>query len=116
MLIKKIILITMTLVLLTATGKMVTMLPFFEKKSVVVDMNLKKMTVDELKKYDGTDPSRPIYLAYEGNIYDVTGGKEFYQKGGVYHFLAGKDSTSELNFAGGGIIKRKYPIIARLVP
>ena len=83
-------------------------------QAVPVSANRKTFTAEELKKYNGSDPTLPIYLSYEGNIYDVTAGKEFYQTGGPYHDLAGKDSTSEPNFAGGGIIKRKYPIIGKL--
>lgn len=72
-------------------------------------------TQEELKKYDGTDPNLPIYLALDGNVYDVTKGKEFYEVGGSYHSLAGKDSSLELNIVGGDIIKRKYPVIGRLI-
>jgi len=72
-------------------------------------------TINELSKFDGTDPSLPIYLAYNGDVYDVTAGKSFYDSQGTYHYLAGKDSTVELNFAGGGIIKTKYKIIGYLV-
>lgn len=76
---------------------------------------LKNFTVEELKKFDGSNPDLPIYMAYNGDVYDVTAGREFYQTDGPYHDLAGKDSTSELNIAGGGIIKVKYTIIGRLI-
>ena len=76
--------------------------------------NLPIMTANQLSAYDGTDPKKPIYLGFEGNVYDVTAGKEYYVPGGTYHFLAGKDSTAELHIAGGDIIKTKYPIVARL--
>lgn len=72
--------------------------------------SLKNFTVEELKKYDGSDPSLPIYLAMDGYVYDVTPGKEYYQPGGPYHSLAGRDSSYELNQFGGNIIKRKYKI------
>lgn len=85
------------------------------KGQTVADPNLKSFTAEELKVYDGTNPNLPIYLAYNRNIYDVTSGKSYYETGGTYHYLAGKDSTTELNFAGGGIIKAKYKIIGRLV-
>jgi len=73
-------------------------------------------TAKDLKKYDGTDPSLPIYIAMNGLVYDVTAGKEFYQTGGSYHYLAGRDSSDELNMVGGGIIKAKYPIVGRFQP
>jgi predicted heme/steroid binding protein len=87
----------------------------FYKPTKVTDSELRKFTPTELKKYDGSDPNLPIYLAYNGDVYDITPGKKFYIVGGPYHDLAGKDSTKELNFAGGGIIKIKYKIIGKLV-
>lgn len=88
---------------------------FFKPKSVAQN-EMKNFTAEELKKYDGTDENMPIYMAYDGNVYDVTGGREYYRIGGSYHDLAGKDSTAQLNIAGGGIIKFKYKIIGKLVP
>ena len=35
-------------------------------------------TVAELAKYDGTDPEKPILLAFNGDVFDVTKGKQFY--------------------------------------
>lgn len=70
----------------------------------------------DLARYNGQDANKPIYLAFEGYVYDVTAGSRFYDLNGNYHYLAGKDSTAELHVAGGGIIKRKYPIVGRLKP
>lgn len=50
-------------------------------------------TVDELAKYDGSDPDLPIYLSVNGKVYDVTKGKDYYGKGGSYAFFAGKDAS-----------------------
>lgn len=76
---------------------------------------LKYFSVDELKKYDGSDPAFPIYMGYETKVYDVTAGKNFYQKGATYNYLVGRDSTKELNEVGvGEIIIRKYPVIGIL--
>lgn len=74
-----------------------------------------QLTIDQLKLYDGTDTSKPIYLAYQGNIYDVTAGKSYYEPGGTYHWLTGRDATSDLNLVGGEIIKRKYPVVGKIV-
>ncbi len=74
----------------------------------------KTITAEELKKYDGTDPKLPIYIALDGLIYDVTAGSKFYTPGGPYHYLAGKDSSAELHLIGGDIIKRKYPVVGKL--
>lgn len=84
------------------------------KSATVQTENLKMFTEEELKKYDGTDPNLPIYIGMEGLVYDVSEGREYYQTDGVYHYLAGKDSTTELKIAGGGIIKRKYKVIGKL--
>ncbi|KAJ3777457.1 cytochrome b5-like heme/steroid binding domain-containing protein [Lentinula raphanica] len=49
-------------------------------------------TENELARYDGTDPSKPIYLAIDGDVYDVTKGSA-YRPGGPYHVLTGVDAA-----------------------
>lgn len=51
------------------------------------------LTDEELAAYDGSDPSKPIYLGLNGTIYDVTPGRHFYGPGGGYHFFAGRDAA-----------------------
>jgi predicted heme/steroid binding protein len=51
------------------------------------------MTDAELARYDGTDPNLPVYLAIDGEIFDVSTGRKFYGPGGSYHFFAGHDAT-----------------------
>ena len=72
-------------------------------------------TETELSGYSGNDPSKPILLALDGLVYDVTAGKEYYRPGGSYHDLAGKDSSKLLHLVGGDIIKRKYPVVGTLL-
>ncbi|GFZ08280.1 Steroid-binding protein [Actinidia chinensis var. chinensis] len=55
-----------------------------------------ELTLQQLKQYDGTDASKPIYLAVKGQIYDVTTGKSFYGPGGPYAMFAGKDASRAL--------------------
>ncbi|GER32481.1 membrane-associated progesterone binding protein 2 [Striga asiatica] len=55
-----------------------------------------ELTPQQLKNYDGTDPSKPIYVAVRGQIYDVTAGKSFYGPGGAYCVFAGKDASRAL--------------------
>ncbi|KAK0416567.1 hypothetical protein QR680_012566 [Steinernema hermaphroditum] len=50
-------------------------------------------TREQLQLFDGTRPSKPVYLAVLGRVYDVEKGKKHYAKGGGYHFFAGKDAT-----------------------
>jgi hypothetical protein len=42
------------------------------------------ITIDELSKFDGGDPFKPIYFAVRGKVYDVTKGREFYGSGEFY--------------------------------
>jgi predicted heme/steroid binding protein len=51
------------------------------------------LTDAELRSYDGSDPNKPIYLALNGTIYDVTAGRRVYGPGGSYSVFAGKDAT-----------------------
>jgi hypothetical protein len=46
-----------------------------------------------LKRYDGSDPSLPLYLAINGTIYDVSSGRRFYGPGGSYQYFGGVDAT-----------------------
>ncbi|KAI3828668.1 hypothetical protein L1987_02776 [Smallanthus sonchifolius] len=55
-----------------------------------------ELTLDQLKQYDGTNPSNPIYIAVKGRIFDVTTGKSFYGPGGSYAMFAGKDASRAL--------------------
>ena len=54
------------------------------------------LTVAELKKYDGSDPSLPLLLAAKGKIYDMTRGRDFYGPGGPYNCFAGIDCSRAL--------------------
>ena len=47
----------------------------------------------ELAAYDGRDADRPILLAADGAVFNVSRGREYYGAGGCYHALAGRDSS-----------------------
>ncbi|OAY27520.1 probable steroid-binding protein 3 [Manihot esculenta] len=55
-----------------------------------------EFTADQLIQYSGTDPSKPIYVAIKGRVFDVTTGKSFYGPGGSYAMFAGKDASRAL--------------------
>lgn len=55
-----------------------------------------ELTAQDLSQYNGTDPSKPIYVAVKGRIFDVTTGKSFYGSGGPYAMFAGKDASRAL--------------------
>ncbi|KAI7310506.1 hypothetical protein KC340_g10468, partial [Hortaea werneckii] len=52
-----------------------------------------RLTDAELSLYDGTDPDKPVLLALNGTIYDVTAGRRVYGPGGSYHVFAGRDAA-----------------------
>ena len=41
----------------------------------------KDYTLEELKQFDGSNPTSPILMAVKGKIYDVSGKEEFYGPG-----------------------------------
>lgn len=56
----------------------------------------RQFTAEELKKYDGHDPTSPIYLAIKGVIYDVTASEGFYGPDGAYGVFSGRDAARGL--------------------
>eukprot|EP01113_Clastostelium_recurvatum_P022932 TRINITY_DN2743_c0_g1_i2.p1 TRINITY_DN2743_c0_g1~~TRINITY_DN2743_c0_g1_i2.p1 ORF type:complete len:105 (-),score=10.69 TRINITY_DN2743_c0_g1_i2:42-356(-) len=54
------------------------------------------LTLSELSKYDGSDPSLPVYVSIRGNIYDVTSGPYSKSKGAGYSVFAGKEIARPL--------------------
>ncbi|WVR06059.1 hypothetical protein IAU60_003087 [Kwoniella sp. DSM 27419] len=53
----------------------------------------------ELSQYDGSDPSKPIYVAIKGRIFDVTPKAEMYGKGRGYNIFAGRDASKGLGMS-----------------
>lgn len=51
------------------------------------------LTDAELLHFDGSDAAKPIYLALNGTIYDVSSSPQTYGPGGSYHFFAGRDAA-----------------------
>ena len=108
-----------TLLILTVLQLRTIVIPnFFSNQETAVvnsDTQLSEFTTSQLAEFDGTNPQKPIYIGMDGLVYDVTEGKKYYQTNGAYHSLAGKDSSEELHKAGGEIIKRKYPVIGKVI-
>ncbi|KAI0313445.1 cytochrome b5 [Amylostereum chailletii] len=46
-----------------------------------------------LAKFDGSDPSKPILLAIDGDVYDVSDNRRVYGPGGSYSLMAGVDAA-----------------------
>lgn len=51
------------------------------------------LSPEELSAYDGQDPDKPLYLAINGTIYDVSNGRRIYGPGGSYNYFAGVDAA-----------------------
>ncbi|RUS25659.1 hypothetical protein BC938DRAFT_471824 [Jimgerdemannia flammicorona] len=61
------------------------------------------LSEEQLKVYDGSDPNLPIYIAIDGEVFDVTEGRGYYGPvrasywnvvlGGSYHQFAGRDAA-----------------------
>jgi len=52
-----------------------------------------------LTTFDGTDASKPLYIAIDGEVYDVSSNRRTYGPGGPYHSMAGVDAAR--SFATG---------------
>lgn len=48
------------------------------------------ITLEELRAFDGRDPTKPLYVAVRGKVYDVTRGKQFYGPGQAYSCFTGR--------------------------
>ncbi|OWZ60802.1 hypothetical protein AYX15_06945 [Cryptococcus neoformans] len=57
------------------------------------------ITPSELAKHDGSDPSRPIYVAIKGRVFDVSARSEMYAPGKGYNVFAGKDGSKGLGMS-----------------
>lgn len=64
----------------------------FNKEAIQVG----EITKQELRAYNGSDPSKPILMAIKGQIYDVSGSRMFYGPGGPYAMFAGRDASRAL--------------------
>lgn len=50
----------------------------------------------ELAQFDGSDSSKPVYVAIKGLVFDVSPKREMYEPGKGYHIFAGKDGSKGL--------------------
>ncbi|EMD33733.1 hypothetical protein CERSUDRAFT_56375 [Gelatoporia subvermispora B] len=56
-------------------------------------------TLEQLKEFDGSDPSKPIYVSIKGTIFDVTRKVDTYGKGKAYNLFCGKDASRALGMS-----------------
>ncbi|EIW83107.1 cytochrome b5 [Coniophora puteana RWD-64-598 SS2] len=56
-------------------------------------------TLEQLQQYDGSDPSKPIYVSIKGDVFDVTRKADVYGPGKSYNIFAGKDGSKGLGMS-----------------
>lgn len=78
-------------------------------------MELKRFTKEDLARYNGQDGA-PVYIAFEGRVYDVS-DSALWEDGnhqGVHD--AGVDLTSEMDDAPhGDRVLRGFPVVGEFV-
>lgn len=86
-----------------------------EKTEGTVKLDKKNFTADELAQLDGKE-GRPAYIAYNEQIYDVTGSKLWKNGNHVKKHMAGFDLTHALKNAPHGADKLdSMPIVGHLL-
>ncbi|CAN0911859.1 Membrane steroid-binding protein 2 [Linum grandiflorum] len=63
---------------------------------ILEPVQLGDVTEQELRAYDGSDPSKPLLMAIKGQIYDVSRSRMFYGPGGPYGIFAGREAARAL--------------------
>jgi predicted heme/steroid binding protein len=61
--------------------------------------SVRPFTTEELAMFDGSQSERPIYVAVNRRVFDVTQAAHHYRAGEPYHILAGRDASRALVFA-----------------
>ncbi len=77
---------------------------------------LKKFTAEDLSRFTGENGS-PIYVAYDGRVFDVTASR--FWRGGTHmkRHPAGRDLTAEMSAAPHDMsVLDRYPQVGVLVP
>ncbi|KAJ7644810.1 cytochrome b5 [Roridomyces roridus] len=56
-------------------------------------------TLEQLREFDGSDPSKPIYVSIKGTVFDVSHKADVYGPGKSYSIFAGKDGSKGLGMS-----------------
>jgi predicted heme/steroid binding protein len=76
---------------------------------------LREISIQELRRCDGSSRRNPVYIAYKGLVYDVS-SSSFWRTGlhRDLHF-AGQDLTDEIADAPHtDLVFHKFPVVGRL--
>lgn len=55
-----------------------------------------ELTSQQLKEFDGSNSSKPIYISIKSTVYDVSTAANFYGPGGPYALFAGREAARAL--------------------
>jgi predicted heme/steroid binding protein len=55
------------------------------------ELEKRVFSMEELAQHDGSDESKPLYMAVKGTVFDVTSARDFYGRGSEYNFMTGRD-------------------------
>ncbi|KAL7419337.1 hypothetical protein Q5752_006175 [Cryptotrichosporon argae] len=55
--------------------------------------------VSQLAQHNGSDPTKPIYVAIKGRVFDVSAKRDMYGPGAGYSVFAGKDASKGLGMS-----------------
>lgn len=53
----------------------------------------RRLSHEELSKFNGSDPNLPVYVAIKGKVFDVSRSRDMYVPGKGYHVFAGRDAS-----------------------
>ncbi|GBE79206.1 cytochrome b5 [Sparassis crispa] len=59
----------------------------------LIPTNQRLFSEGTLATFDGSNTGKPVYLAIDGDVYDVTVSRATYGPGGPYHMMAGRDAA-----------------------
>jgi predicted heme/steroid binding protein len=75
---------------------------------------MKDFTAEELAQYDGRE-GRPVYVAYEGTVYDLSDSPMWVGGDHEGEHTAGHDCTAEQEDAPHDVHATEFPQVGRLV-
>jgi predicted heme/steroid binding protein len=72
------------------------------------------LTLEELKKYDGQE-GRAAYVAFQGQVYDLSAGASWAEGNHYDEHFAGQDLTEAMDYAPHGEeVLAGFPVVGEL--